>query len=203
VNLVWKVVTVVEDTLIEGRKPVPRPFRMVATAAVLTNSWPTREHAENLRPTILELAPDLAELIIPRAVEAVGGATAIEAFGKAGLVGAAREIEHAAAFIHTLRFGNELRKAAGGNSFIPFTNLRGGPGAPITVPLKHKLKANEGSRAHFLTMSFVIPDAPAEDELVVAIALATGGRPHARIGDRYQDMSDMGVDQTGAPLRAD
>jgi hypothetical protein len=80
--------------------------------------------------------------------------------------------------------------------------LRGGPGAPISVPLKHKAKASEGSRAHFLTMSFVIPDAPAEDELVVAVALATGGRPHARIGDRFQDMADMGVDQTGAPLHA-
>lgn len=201
-NLVRKVVTVVEDTLVEGRKPVPRPFRMVATAAVLTNPWPTREYAENLRPIILELAPKLAELIIPPAVEAIGGASAIEAYGKAGLVGAGGEIEHAAAFIHTLRFGNELRKAAGGDSFIPFTNLRGGPGAPITVPLKHKIKAHEGSRAHFLTMIFVIPDAPAEDELVVAVALATAGRPHARIGDRYQDMMDMGVDQTGAPLSA-
>jgi hypothetical protein len=202
VSIIRKVVTVVEDVLVEGRKPVARPFRLVATAAVLTNPWPVREHAEDLRPKILELAPGLAEVLIPRAVAAIGGASAIEAFGKAGLVGAAGEIEHAAAFIHTLRFGNELRKATGGDSFIPFTNLRGGPGASITIPLKHRVKTQEGSRAHFLTMSFTIPDAPAEDELVVAVALATGGRPHARIGDRYQDMADMGVDQTGAPLKA-
>ena len=201
-TIVRKIVTVIEDVLVEGRKPVPRPFRLVATAAVLSNPWPVREHAEDLRPAILELAPALAELLIPRAVAVIGGSSEIEAFGKAGLVGAAGEIEHAAAFIHTLRFGNELRIATGGDSFIPFTNLRGGPGAPICVPLKHKIKAQEGSRAHFLTMSFTIPDAPAEDELVVAVARATGGRPHARIGDRHQDMTDMDVDQTGAPLRA-
>jgi hypothetical protein len=201
-TLVRKVVTVVEDVLVEGRKPVPRPFRMVAVAAVLANPWPVRDHAVDLRPTILRLAPELAELLVPRAITAIGGSAAIEAYGKAGLVGAAGEIEHAAAFIHTLRFGNALRKAAGGDSFIPFTNLRGGPGAAICVPLKHKSKVSEGSRAHFLTMSFTIPDAPAEDELVIAVAVATGGRPHHRIGDRHQDMAEMGVDQTGAPLPA-
>jgi hypothetical protein len=201
-TLVRKVVTVVEDVLVEGRKPVPRPFRMVAVAAVLANPWPVREHVEDLRPAILQLAPKLAALLVPRAIAVIGGSAAIEACGKAGLVGAAGEIEHAAAFIHTLRFGNALRAAAGGDSFIPFTNLRGGPGAAICVPLKHKSRAHEGSPAHFLTMSFTIPDAPAEDELVIAVAVATGGRPHHRIGDRHQDMAEMGVDQTGAPLHA-
>ena len=43
-------------------------------------------------------------------------------------------------------------------------------------------------------------DAPAPDEIVVAIAAATGGRPHHRIGDRYQDMKEMGVDHKGGKL---
>lgn len=199
-DLIRKVVTFTEDTLVEGRRAVPQPFRMVATAVVLKNPWPTDTHAEDLRPEILRLTPTLVGLLIPRAIEAAGGAGKIEAFGKAGVVGVDGEVEHAAAFIHTLRFGNELRKAAGGDSFIPFSNIRAGAGAPITIPLKHKIKAQEGSRAHFLTISFTIPDAPAPGELVVAVAVASGGRPHQRIGDRFQDMQEMGVDQTGQPL---
>jgi hypothetical protein len=39
----------------------------------------------------------------------------------------------------------------------------------------------------------MIADAPGPDELVVAIAGATGGRPFARIGDRYQDEREMGT----------
>ena len=201
-DLVRKLVTYTEDTLIEGRRAVPRPFRLVATAAVLTNPWPTASYAEDLRPKILALTPSLVSLLIPRAIEAAGGPDHIEAFGKAAVVGVDGEVEHAAAFIHTLRFGNELRKAAGGDSFIPFINIRAGSGAPITIPLKHKIKAQEGSRAHFLTISFTIPDAPAPGELVVAVAVGSGGRPHQRIGDRFMDMAEMGVDQTGAPLKA-
>jgi hypothetical protein len=199
--LIRKVHTFVEDILVEGRKAVASPYRFVTTAAVMTNPWPTDRYEENLRPLILELTPTLVDLLIPRAVELAGGPDAVEAFGKAGLVGVEGEVEHAAAFIHTLRFGNELRKAVKADSFIPFSNTRGGPGMPLTIPLKHKVKASEGSRAHFLSTTIAIPDAPGPRELVVAVAVATSGRPHHRIGDRYQDMAEMGVDQTGAPLK--
>ena len=37
-------------------------------------------------------------------------------------------------------------------------------------------------------------DAPNEDEIVVAIGGAPTGRAHARTGDRYQDMKEMGID---------
>ena len=39
-----------------------------------------------------------------------------------------------------------------------------------------------------------IHDAPNEDEIVVAIGGAPTGRAHARTGDRYQDMKEMGID---------
>ena len=64
--------------------------------------------------------------------------------------------------------------------------------------MKHKTA--EGTRSYFLTISFTIPDAPGPDEILVALAVAVSGRPHARIGDRYEDMKEMGVDQTGAHL---
>ena len=45
-----------------------------------------------------------------------------------------------------------------------------------------------------ITLQFAIPDAPAADEIVIVIAGSTGGRPHHRIGDRYQDLEELGHD---------
>jgi hypothetical protein len=57
-----------------------------------------------------------------------------------------------------------------------------------------------GRRSHYLTVQLSIPDAPAADELVIALGGATGGRPHHRIGDRYQDLAEMGAD-AGNPAK--
>ncbi len=32
-------------------------------------------------------------------------------------------------------------------------------------------------------------------EILIAIGASDGGRPHARIGDRFQDMKEMGITQ--------
>lgn len=194
---VRKIVTVIEDVLIEGGKAVPRPYRAVAAAAVIENPWAGRGYVDNLRPGINIVAPILGELLVPKLLAAVD-AGAIEAYGKAAVVGTSGEIEHASAMIHTLRFGNQLREAAAGSSFLPFTNKRAAPGTAVDVPMKHKTA--EGTRSHFLTISFTIPDAPGPDEIVVALGVTVSGRPHARIGDRYEDIKDMGVDQTGKAL---
>jgi hypothetical protein len=39
-----------------------------------------------------------------------------------------------------------------------------------------------------------VADAPAPDEIVIALGASIGGRPHHRIGDRYQDLKDLGHD---------
>jgi Amino acid synthesis len=138
--------------------------------------------------------------MVPRLMDAIGGPQAVEAYGKAAVVGVGGEVEHASALIHTLRFGNALRQAVGGAAYLNFTNKRAGPGTSLDVPLTHINTL--GKRSHFLTATIIIPDAPAADEIVVAIGAAVSGRPHARIGDRYEDMKAMGVDQTGAKVDA-
>jgi hypothetical protein len=55
-------------------------------------------------------------------------------------------------------------------------------------------KIDAGRRSHYLTLQFSIGDAPGPDEIVVALGGATTGRPHHRIGDRYQDLAEMGND---------
>ena len=111
------------------------------------------------------------------------------AYGKAAIVGLKGEIEHASAFIHTLRFGNKFRDAVGGTSYLSFTNTRGSAGCTISVPMMHKTDA--GLRPYYLTQEFTIHDAPFDNEIIIAIGAATTGRAHARTGDRYQDMEEM------------
>lgn len=188
-----KIVQFVEDSLIEGDKKAEKPTRMVAVAAVVRNPWAGRGFVENLRPEILDVAPDIARQIVPMLVEACGGADKVEAYGKAAVVGSNGEIEHASALIHTLRFGNFFREAVGGKSYLSFTNKRGGPGCAIAVPMMHKL--DEGLRSHYLTIEFTINDAPAPDEIVVALGASTGGRAHPRIGNRYIDMEELAAEK--------
>ena len=125
-------------------------------------------------------------------ISLAGSGTAIEAYGKAAIAGLDGEIEHASALIHTLRFGNFYREAVEAKSYLAFTNTRGGANAPILVPLMDKNDA--GRRSHYLTIQFSISDAPRDNELVIALGAATSGRPHHRIGDRYQDLKDLGHD---------
>lgn len=189
--IVRKIVTYKEDILVEGRRNVPRPTRMAAAAAVIRNPWRGEEFSADLKPAILSHAPVLGQFLVPPLLDLVGGARAVEAYGKAAVVGADGEVEHASALIHTLRFGNLFREAVGGTSYLSFTNKRGGPGCSIDIPMTHITAS--GTRSHFLTISFTIPDAPAADEIVIAIGVATAGRPHHRIGDRFEDMKEMGI----------
>ena len=139
---------------------------------------------------IRDAAPVLGERLTATILEMTGGGEAVESYGKAAVAGTSGELEHASALIHTLRFGNHYRRAVGAKSYLSFTNIRGGPNCPIVIPLMHK--ADEGMRSHYLTIQFSISDAPASDELVVALGASIGGRPHHRIGDRYKDLAELG-----------
>jgi hypothetical protein len=185
-----KVVTYSENVLIEGGRQVEGICKLFAAAAVLTNPWSGRLFVEDLKPEIHAIAPVLGELLTSEILSMAGSGDAIEGYGKAAVVGTSGEIEHASALIHTLRFGNHFRSAVGAKSYLSFTNTRGGPNCPVVIPLMHKL--DEGMRSHYLTIQFSMTDAPAADEIVVALGASIGGRPHHRIGDRYQDIKELG-----------
>ena len=157
-----KICTFLEETRMEGGKTAPRPFTIIVVAAIIENPWAGKGFVEDLRPEIIRIA------------------------GPLGING---EIEHASAMIHTLRFGNPFRDAIGGTNYLEFANTRNAPGALLSLPMMHK--SETGKRSHFLTANFQIADAPHPDEIVVAIAAADGGRPHARIADRFQDIAEM------------
>ena len=182
----------IETTLIEGGRAAPQPLKLISAAVVLQNPWAGRGFVEDLKPEIHAVAPEIGALLTAMILEAAGGADQVEAYGKAAVVGLNGELEHANALIHTLRFGNHYRQALGAKTYLAFTNVRGPANTPIMIPLMDK--HDEGRRSHYQTGHFSIPDAPGADEIVVALGAATGGRPHHRIGDRYQDLKDLGHD---------
>lgn len=185
-----KLLTMTETTLIEGGKGAETPLYMFAAAAVLANPWAGRGFVEDLRPEIQAIAPELGVLLTEEILKLAGSGEAIEAYGKAVVVGVNGEVEHGCALIHTLRFGNNYRKAVKAKSFLASTNIRGPANTAISVPMAHKL--DEGQRSHFLTLQFAVSDAPGPDEIVVVLGASIGGRPHHRIGDRYQDLEELG-----------
>ncbi|MFS8115985.1 amino acid synthesis family protein [Rhizobium jaguaris] len=182
----------IETTLIEGGKAAQVPLKLFTAYAVVKNPWAGRGFVEDLKPEIHAAAPILGELLTKMIIEAVGSGDGVEAYGKCAVVGLDGELEHASALIHTLRFGNHYRHAVGAKSYLAFCNTRGPANAPIMIPLMDK--NDEGRRSHYLTIQTAIPDAPAADEIVVALGASVGGRPHHRIGDRYQDLKDLGQD---------
>ena len=185
-----KLVTYDEVIYRDGDRAAIPPLRLIGVAAVVKNPWHGRGYVEDLAPEINRIAPVLGKLLTDQIIALAGSGDAIEAYGKAAVAGTDAELEHGSALIHTLRFGNFYREAVGAKTYLGFTNSRGPANTQIQIPLMDKHDA--GRRSHYLTIQFSIPDAPGHDELVVALGASTGGRPHHRIGDRYQDIKAMG-----------
>ncbi|RLL62494.1 amino acid synthesis family protein [Paenirhodobacter hankyongi] len=174
-----KLVTLTETVEREMGRPVAPPARRAAAAAVIANPFAGR-YAEDLAE-LIEIGAELGGLLAAEAIAALGGdAAAVQSYGKAALVGEAGELEHAAALLHP-KMGAPLRAALGGGAaLVPSSKKMGGIGQVLDIPLGHKDAAYV--RSHFDGMEIRIADAPRPGEIVVAIALATGGRPLARVG---------------------
>lgn len=180
-----KLVLYREELVTEaGRRP-DRPAQQATVAAVLRNPWVGTGPTTDLSEATPRVAPLLARLLTDRLVAALGGVDAIEAFGKAAIVGLDGEIEHGGALIHTPYFGNLVREWLGGESIICFADTRAAAGESLVVPMWHKTAA--ATRSHYQTVTARVPDAPRADEIVVIAAASTGPRPHPRIGDRTTD----------------
>jgi hypothetical protein len=172
---VRKWVTQVEEIFSEGMMPTERPIRRAVIAAVIENPY-AGQWVERLE--VLEAAGEvLATEMMTRALALLDGR--VEAYGKGGIVGEHGEVEHVAAILHP-RFGAPTRGLSGGVSILPSVKKRGGQGATIDIPVHHKRAMM--IRSHFDAIEFRIGDAPAADEIVVALAVSDGPRPHPRVG---------------------
>ncbi|MEP3946803.1 amino acid synthesis family protein [Ascidiaceihabitans sp.] len=182
-TLLWQ-----QTTFLEGWKKVDEPTLLVAAMAIIKNPWFGRGHVENMRPEIMEHGPLIGKLLTEMLLDVTGDR--LEGCGKASVVGMGGEIEHAQAMTHTVHFGNQLREAVDAKSYLVFSNTRGAADCAITIPLMDK--DDGGRRSHYQTIQTSISDAPAANEIVVALGASVGGHPNHRIGDRYQDLAEMG-----------
>ena len=173
-----KVVTVVEDVLVEGGREVSPPVPIAAAGAVIANPFAGR-YVDDLQPLIDTYCEPIGTLLTERALALLDGA--VEAYGKGALVGLDGEVEHGSAIIHNLRFGNRVREPVEGTSLLPAAEKRGAAGAPLDLAIKHI--TDHTVRSHHQTFEVRIPDAPRADEMVIWVVLATSGRPHARLAD--------------------
>jgi hypothetical protein len=174
-----KLVTVSEEVLVEGGRDVAVPSRLTAVAAVVENPLAGR-YADDLAEFLNRLCPLLGVALAERLTAAVGGAQ-VEAYGKAGIVGLDGEVEHVAGVLHNLRFGDPIRDAVAATSLLSSTEKRAAAGATVDIPLKHI--HDHKMRSHHQTFELRIGDAPMPDEMLIAIAVAEGGRPHSRLGE--------------------
>jgi hypothetical protein len=169
------MVQIWEERVREGRAVDP-PLRRVVAAAVLENPFADRYEAD-LSPAV-DWSPTLGRLLGGMAVEALGEPAL--GYGKGGIAGTAGSQEHAVMFV-TTPFGDALREAVGGGkAWISSATIVGAPGTPLTLPLAHKDALFV--RDHYDAVTFYPGDAPAPDEVVVAVAVANRGRPNARLG---------------------
>ena len=177
--IIRKILTSVEETRLEMGREVSPPIRRAIAAMVLKNPFAGR-YVEDLSELIEASVPLGAELAA-RAIAALGiPGDAVHSFGKAAIVGEDGELEHAAALLHP-KMGAPVRSALGkGPALIPSAKKRGGPGTPIDIPLGHKDAAFV--RSHFDAIEARITDAPMRDEILLCLALTTGGRPLPRVG---------------------
>jgi Amino acid synthesis len=179
-----KIVTFVEETLIEMGQPVNPPTRRSAAAAVIDNPY-SGKYVHDLTE-LMEIGEELGSLLTERAVAALGipGPSA-ESYGKAAAVGEDGELEHAAAILHP-KLGSPVRKVLGkGAALIPSSKKRSGLGVPLDIPLGHKDAAFV--RSHFDGMEIRVNDAPRANEILVAIAVTDSGRPLPRVGGLTKD----------------
>jgi len=185
---VRKIVTVVEEIHHDFGPAPEHPALKGAIAAVVTNPYVGR-YVDDLAPAADELRA-LGELLGQRLIGHLGGdPSRIDGYGKGTIVGSAGEIEHGAMW--HIPGGAGMRAALGkGTSIVPSTKKVAGLGARLDVPITHLEWSYVGS--HYDAIEVGVPDGPRPDEMVVILAMACGGRVHARLAGGFT-LADRGT----------
>lgn len=182
-----KIVTLTEEIRSDHGPDSDTPLVKGAIAAVVTNPYAGR-YVDDLSPATDELR-ELGETLGGQLITHLGGdPSAIESYGKGAIVGAAGEIEHGAMW--HIPGGGGMRAAIGrGTSIVPSTKKMGPLGARLDVPLTHLAWSYVGS--HYDAIEVGVSDGPRPHEMVLILAMATGGRINARLAGGFT-LDDQG-----------
>lgn len=170
-------ISAIEEIRHDGGDPVDPPLIKAAVGAVIRNPFAGQRVAD-LSP-LTEPSAELGIELGRRAVALLGGRP-VESYGKGGIAGVVGEQEHVVACITTV-FGDAFREAVGGGeAWISSVTKSASAGATIDIPLAHKDALYV--RSHYDGITLHAPGAPRPDELLIVVAVATGGRVHERSG---------------------
>ena len=161
-----KTVTIIEDTLIEGRNQLPQPERRVAAIAVVRNPL-VSGNGEGLNGLVQD-GGDLGRFLAERALEHIDQAR-IASVGKGAIVGADGEPEQAQAILFP-KFAAAVRDVLQlGSVHIPGEKKLAKAGATLDVLLWQV--HGGGSDTPAGTMEVRVPGSPKNDEILVALIL--------------------------------
>jgi hypothetical protein len=180
---VRKIATYVETIRHDGGPLREAPALKGWVAVVLANPFAGRFEPDvqwfmdDLKPLGLECSTLLTQKMGIKPAE-------VEAYGKGSIVGVNGEIEHGA--LWHVPGGYAMRELIGqALAIVPSTAKMGAIGTAIDLPIHHKDAAYV--RSHFDAITCVVPDAPRPDEILFALCMSVGGRPHARMGGLAAD----------------
>ncbi len=174
---VRKIKLDVEEVWHEGGERVSEPLRVAVATAIVANPYAGRYEPDLLpfMQALRELGHDLSS----RLVALLGGAENVQAYGKGAIVGEDGELEHGAVWHEA--GGWAMRESLGQpKAMVPSAKTIGGVGTRLMVPLGH-IQASY-VRSHYGTCEVTVWDGPRRNEIAFALAMATGGRVHARLG---------------------
>lgn len=172
-----KLTLQIEEIHHDGGADAVPPRQRAAILALVQNPFAGRFHAD-LQGAMEDLKP-LGLTMSQRLIAALGGRAGIDAYGKGAIVGAAGEAEHGA--LWHVPGGYAMRELLGeSRAIVPSAMKVGAMAATLDVPLGHINAAYV--RSHFDAITVSMPDGPRADEILFVLAMAKGGRVHARMG---------------------
>jgi hypothetical protein len=172
----------VEQVFHEGGPAASTPLTIAVATAIVENPY-AGKYVENLLPFMEELRALGAELS-NRLIVALGGADKVQAYGKGAIVGEDGELEHGAVWHEA--GGWAMREALGNpKAIVPAAKTIAGTGCRVMIPLGHIQAAYV--RSHFGVAEMTVWDGPRRNEIAFGLAMATGGRIHARLGGLAAD----------------
>lgn len=180
----------VESVYHEGGPARSEPILMGSIAVVIENPYAGR-YVEDLSELVKESA-EMAKVLVPELIAALGGADKIQAYGKGAIVGLNGELEHGA--IWHIGGGYPMREnLPKAKSIVPAAKVVASAGTRLHIPLHHIEAAYV--RSHFSTIEVGTVDGPRPNELLYALVMSTGTRVHERLGGLRADEIKVGDGQ--------
>lgn len=189
INVRKKLLTL-ETVYHEGGPARAEPIRMGSIAVVVNNPYAGR-YVEDLSE-LVKAATELAKELVPELLAALGGADAIQAYGKGAIVGVNGELEHGAIW-HEAGGWSMRANLPKAKSIVPTAKVVASAGMRLPIPM-HNIEAAY-VRSHFSTMDVGVIDGPRPDECLYALVMSTGGRVHERLGGLRVDQISVGDGQ--------